>query len=74
MIFNAELNSGKIKGEFVGTLLNLSLANNITNYFEHGEAPISNIIIENQIRPFALSRRTWLFTGSLESANKAAIL
>ena len=46
----------------------------LINYVDHGEAPISNILIENQIRPFALGRRNWLFSGTPESANKAAIL
>jgi len=46
----------------------------LTEYINHGEVPISNIWIENQIRPFALGRRNWLFTGTPESANKAALL
>ena len=46
----------------------------LLEYINHGEAPISNIWIENQIRPFALGRRNWLFTGTPESANKAALL
>ena len=46
----------------------------LINYVDHGEAPISNILIENQIRPFALGRRNWLFSGTPESANKAALL
>ena len=35
----------------------------LINYVDHGETPISNILIENQIRPFALGRRNWLFSG-----------
>jgi len=46
----------------------------LIEYINHGEVPISNIWIENQIRPFALGRRNWLFTGTPESANKAALL
>ena len=46
----------------------------LTNYINYGEAHISNILIENQIRPFALGRRNWLFSGTPESANKAALL
>jgi transposase len=46
----------------------------LIEYTNHGEVPISNIWIENQIRPFALGRRNWLFTGTPESANKAALL
>ncbi len=46
----------------------------LTEYIHHGEVPISNCWIENQIRPFAVGRRNWLFTGTAESANKAALL
>ena len=56
----------------------ITYANNqwpyLTEYIHHGEMPISNCWIENQIRPFALGRRNWLFTGNPESANKAALL
>lgn len=43
-------------------------------HINHGEVPISNCWIENQIRPFAVGRRNWLFTGTPESASKAALL
>lgn len=46
----------------------------LTEYINHGEVPISNCWIENQIRPFALGRRNWLFTGTPDSAEKAALL
>lgn len=46
----------------------------LIEYINHGEVPISNCWIENQIRPFAVGRRNWLFTGTPESASKAALL
>ena len=46
----------------------------LNEYINHGDVPISNIWIENQIRPFAVGRRNWLFTGTPQSANKAALL
>lgn len=46
----------------------------LIEYIDHGEVPMSNCWIENQIRPFALGRRNWLFTGTPESAAKAALL
>lgn len=46
----------------------------LIRYIDHGEVPISNCWIENQIRPFAVGRRNWLFTGTSESASKAALL
>lgn len=46
----------------------------LIKYIDYGEAEISNCWIENQIRPFALGRRNWLFVGNEVSANKAALL
>ncbi len=46
----------------------------LVEYINHGNVPISNCWIENQIRPFAVGRRNWLFTGTPESAKKAALL
>ncbi len=46
----------------------------LIEYINYGEVPISNCWIENQIRPFAVGRRNWLFTGTPGSANKAALI
>ena len=46
----------------------------LITYIQHGEVQISNCWIENQIRPFAVGRRNWLFSGTPESANKAALI
>jgi len=46
----------------------------LSNYIDYGEIEISNCWIENQIRPFALGRKNWLFVGNEESANKSALL
>src|SRR5690606_845654 len=46
----------------------------LCEYVNHGEAEMTNCWIENQIRPFALGRRNWLFVGNEISANKAALL
>ena len=43
-------------------------------YINHGDTQISNCLIENQIRPFALGRKNWLFVGNETSANKSALL
>ncbi|EXW86328.1 transposase IS66 family protein, partial [Acinetobacter baumannii 44327_8] len=34
--------------------------------------PIDNNWIENQMRPWALGRKNWLFAGSLRSGQRAA--
>ena len=37
-------------------------------YINHGEVEIDNNLMENQIRPFALGRKNWLFLGNEASA------
>jgi transposase len=46
----------------------------LSAYVDYGEVEISNCWIENQIRPFALGRKNWLFVGNEHSANKSALL
>ncbi len=46
----------------------------LMRYLDEGEAPIDNNWCENQIRPWALGRKDWLFAGSLRSGKRAATL
>jgi len=46
----------------------------LIRYVDYGEAQISNSWIENQVRPFAVGKRNWLFVGNEKSASKAALL
>lgn len=46
----------------------------LTHYIDHGEVPISNNWVENQIRPIALGRSNWLFAGSLRAGKRAAAI
>ena len=46
----------------------------LSRYVDYGEIEISNCCVENQIRPFALGRKNWLFVGNELSANKSALL
>ena len=39
-----------------------------------GDVPIDNNHIENQIRPWALGRRNWLFIGSQLAGERAAVV
>jgi transposase len=41
-------------------------------YLEDGDLPIDNNHIENRIRPVALGRSNWLFSGSLRAGQRAA--
>lgn len=46
----------------------------LRKYIDDGKMQISNILAENQMRPFAIGRKNWLFVGNEESANKSALL
>jgi len=46
--------------------------NALARYLDDGEVPIDNNWIENQIRPWALGRKNWLFAGSQRSGQRAA--
>ena len=45
----------------------------LEKYIEDGNLRISNILVENAIRPFALGRKNWLFSTSVEGANASAM-
>jgi Transposase and inactivated derivatives len=45
----------------------------LIRYLDHGEAEIDNNWVENQIRPFALGRKNWMFVGNKEAAATAAL-
>jgi transposase len=46
----------------------------LSRYLDDGAVPIDNNHIKNQIRPWALGRKNWLFAGSLRSGQRAAAL
>jgi len=46
----------------------------LLTYIGDGLIHISNCWIENQIRPFAIGKKNWLFVGNELSANKSALL
>ena len=46
----------------------------VKRYAEDGELPIDNHSVENVIRPIALGRRNWLFTGSERAGCRAAAI
>ena len=45
----------------------------LTNYMKDGMLHIDNNLVENNIRPFALGRRNWMFAGSPKGAKAGAI-
>jgi hypothetical protein len=44
----------------------------LVRYADDGRLPMDNNRIENQIRPWALGRKNWLFSGSLAAGVRAA--
>ena len=46
----------------------------LTRYVEDGRIEIDNNLVENAIRPIALGRKNYLFAGSHEAAQRAAIV
>jgi hypothetical protein len=46
----------------------------LKNYTQHAEAHLSNNVAERAVRPLALGRKNWLFLGSEEGGEVAAIL
>ncbi len=59
----------------IGAALEYTLKqwSHLIQYVHHGEVEIDNNWVENEIRPFALGRKNWLFVGSEESAQVAAL-
>lgn len=43
-------------------------------YLEDGRCSITNNLSENAIRPFAVGRKNWLFSSSVEGANASAVV
>lgn len=52
----------------------LPLLDNMKYYALHGELQIDNNLIENAIRPVALGRKNWLFAGTHDTAQNAAMI
>src|SRR5690606_28432331 len=46
----------------------------LMRYLDDGHIPIDNNWVENQIRPWALGRKNWLFAGSLRAGQRAAAI
>ena len=49
----------------------IEIERGLTVYLEHGIVPISNVIIEQQIRSLKLGAKNWLFAASEEGAEEA---
>jgi hypothetical protein len=52
----------------------LKLWDNLTRYAQTGHLPIDNNPVENTIRPIAIGKKNWLFTGSERAGCRAAAI
>ena len=74
-IFKEAVNANPLPKSTLGVAITY-LNNNkleLIEYINYGDTQISNCLTENQIRPFALGRKNWLFVGNEVSANKSAL-
>jgi transposase len=46
----------------------------LTRYLEDGHVPIDNNAAENAVRPLAVGRKNWLFVGSQQAGERAAVV
>jgi len=46
----------------------------LTRYLDDGNVPIDNNAVENSIRPLAVGRKNWLFVGSQQAGERAAVM
>jgi transposase len=71
-------NPGKIilPGSKVTEAINYTLNHwqQLTRFLEDGRLPLDNNLVENTIRPVAIGRKNWLFAGSVEGAQRMAII
>lgn len=60
----------------LGTAINYTLSrwDKLSSYTNDGKLEIDNNLVENAIRPVALGRKNYLFAGSHESAQRAAMI
>ena len=46
----------------------------LSRFLMDGDVPVDNNHIENQMRPWALGRKNWLFMGSQLAGERAGVL
>jgi transposase len=46
----------------------------LNEFLTNGNIPISNILVENAIRPFVIGRKNWMLSGSPRGAEASAVL
>ena len=64
------------KADITAKAIDYSLSNwrALMRYLDDGNVPIDNNAVENSIRPLAVGRRNWLFVGSQQAGERAAVM
>jgi transposase len=64
------------KADITAKAIDYSLSNwrALTHYLGDGDVPIDNNAVENSIRPLAVGRKNWLFVGSQQAGERAAVV
>ena len=64
------------KADVTAKAIDYSLSNwrALTRYLDDGNVPIDNNAVENSIRPLAVGRKNWLFVGSQQAGERAAVM
>ena len=73
-IYRLLTNTSPAAKSALGKAINYALNQweHLNKYINYGEAEIDNNLIENQIRPFAIGRKNWMFLGNERAAKTAA--
>lgn len=64
------------KADVTAKAIDYSLSNwrGLTRYLDDGNVPIDNNAAENAVRPLCIGRRNWLFVGSQQAGERAAVV
>jgi len=64
------------KADVTAKAIDYALSNwrGLTRYLDDGNVPIDNNAAENAVRPLAVGRKNWLFVGSQQAGERAAVV
>ena len=64
------------KADVTAKAIDYALSNwrGLTHYLDDGQVPIDNNAAENAVRPLAVGRKNWLFVGSQQAGERAAVV
>ena len=65
-----------VKADVTAKAIDYSLSNwrALTRYLDDGNVPIDNNAAENAVRPLCVGRKNWLFVGSQQAGERAAVV